>query len=65
MAAIAALGSVPFAIHLFVVRILSGGAGPRIVGLLNDSFQAEYGDAGIRHSLVWVQAVALSRVGVC
>ena len=53
------------AVHLFVVSILGGGLGPWIVGLLNDSFQAEYGDAGIRQSLVWVQSVGLSLAGVC
>jgi fucose permease len=53
------------AIHLFVVSILGGGVGPWLVGLLNDGFQAEYGDAGIRLSLVWVQAVCLTLAGVC
>ena len=53
------------AVHLFVVSILGGGLGPWIVGLLNDSFQAQYGDAGIRQSLVWVQSVGLSLAGVC
>ena len=38
---------------------------PWLVGLLNDGFQAEYGDAGIRQSLVWVQAVCLTLAGVC
>jgi sugar phosphate permease len=53
------------AVHLFVVSILGGGVGPWLVGLLNDSFQAEYGDAGIRQSLIWVQVIALSLAGVC
>ena len=53
------------AVHLFVVSILGGGLGPWLVGLLNDGFQAEYGDAGIRQSLVWVQAVCLTLAGVC
>jgi predicted MFS family arabinose efflux permease len=53
------------AVHLFVVSILGGGLGPWIVGLLNDGFQAEYGDAGIRQSLVWVQSVGLSLAGLC
>ncbi|MGH0033880.1 MAG: spinster family MFS transporter [Myxococcota bacterium] len=53
------------AAHLFVVSILGGGVGPWVVGLLNDAFQAEYGDAGIRQSLVWVQAVCLSLAGAC
>jgi predicted MFS family arabinose efflux permease len=51
------------AIHLFIVSILGGGVGPWVVGLMNDSFQAEYGDAGIRQSLVWVQAVCLVLAG--
>ncbi len=53
------------AVHLFVVSILGGGLGPWLVGLLNDGFQAEYGDAGIRQSLVWVQAVCLTLAGIC
>ncbi len=53
------------AVHLFVVSILGGGVGPWVVGLMNDAFQAEYGDAGIRQSLVWVQSVCLLAAGAC
>ena len=53
------------AVHLFVVSILGGGIGPWVVGLMNDSFQAEYGDAGIRQSLIWVQSVCLLLAGAC
>ena len=53
------------AVHLFVVSILGGGVGPWVVGLMNDAFQAEYGDAGIRQSLVWVQCVSLLAAGAC
>ena len=44
---------------------MGGGVGPWVVGLMNDAFQAQYGDAGIRQSLVWVQSVGLSLAGVC
>ena len=53
------------AIHLFVVSILGGGVGPWAVGLMNDAFRAEYGEAGIRQSLVWVQSVCLLGAGAC
>jgi predicted MFS family arabinose efflux permease len=53
------------AVHLFVVSILGGGMGPWVVGLMNDAFQAEYGDAGIRQSLIWVQCVCLLLAGGC
>ena len=53
------------AVHLFVVSILGGGVGPWVVGLMNDAFQAEYGDAGIRQSLIWVQCVGLLLAGGC
>ena len=36
-----------------------------VVGLMNDSFQAQYGDAGIRQSLIWVQSVCLLLAGAC
>ena len=42
------------AMHLFVVSIVGGGVGPWIIGRLNDSFQADYGDEGIRYSLLIV-----------
>jgi predicted MFS family arabinose efflux permease len=53
------------ALHLFVVSILGGGVGPWIVGLLNDSFRAEYGEMGIRHSLLWVQSIGLVLAAAC
>jgi predicted MFS family arabinose efflux permease len=53
------------ALHLFVVSILGGGVGPWLVGLLNDSFRAEYGEMGIRHSLVLVQSIGLVLAGAC
>ena len=53
------------AVHLFVVSILGGGVGPWVVGMMNDAFQAEYGDAGIRQSLIWVQSVCLVLAGAC
>jgi predicted MFS family arabinose efflux permease len=53
------------AVHLFIVSILGGGVGPWVVGLMNDSFRAEYGDAGIRQSLIWVQCVSLLAAGAC
>jgi len=42
------------AIHLFVVSIVGGGIGPWIIGRLNDSLRAGYGDEGIRYSLLLV-----------
>jgi predicted MFS family arabinose efflux permease len=42
------------AMHLFIVSIVGGGIGPWMIGRLNDSFRAEYGELGIRYSLLIV-----------
>ncbi len=53
------------AVHLFVVSLLGGGVGPWVVGAMNDAFRADYGDAGIRYSLVWIQSVSLVAATLC
>jgi MFS family permease len=40
------------AIMLFIINIVGAGAGPLIVGILNDAFAAKYGDEAIRYSLL-------------
>jgi len=45
------------AINLFVVNMIGLGLGPLIIGYLNDRFAAEYGDEGIRYSLVIMGAI--------
>jgi predicted MFS family arabinose efflux permease len=45
------------AIMLFIINIIGAGAGPFLVGVLNDFFAPHYGDEAIRYSLVTVAAV--------
>jgi predicted MFS family arabinose efflux permease len=40
------------AIHLITVSLLGGGLGSWLVGRSNDALRAEYGDEGIRYSLI-------------
>jgi len=47
------------AIMLFIVNIVGAGAGPLLVGVLNDAFAPRYGDMAIRYSLL-----AISLTGV-
>jgi hypothetical protein len=42
------------AIHLIAVSMIGGSLGPWLVGRLNDTLRPEYGDAGIRYSLLAV-----------
>ncbi len=42
------------AVLIFVVNMVRLGLGPLLVGVLNDAFAAEYGDAAIRYSLLIV-----------
>mgnify|MGYP001826111510 FL=1 len=42
------------AIHLLIVSILGGGVGPWIVGGMNDRLHAQFGDEGIRYSMMIV-----------
>jgi predicted MFS family arabinose efflux permease len=42
------------AILLFIVNIVGAGAGPAVVGFLNDLYAASYGDLAIRYSLATV-----------
>jgi len=52
------------AIHLFVLNFVGLGIGPLWIGMMNDAFAAEYGEAGaIRLSLMIVTACTLVAVG--
>jgi predicted MFS family arabinose efflux permease len=42
------------AIMLFIVNIVGAGAGPLLVGVLNDAFAPRFGDAAIRYSLLCI-----------
>lgn len=46
------------AVSLFILNIVGAGAGPFIVGALNDGFAPEFGDHAIRYSLMVVSAAA-------
>lgn len=52
------------AIHLLIVSILGGGVGPWIVGGLSDFFATEYGDDGIRYSMLIVICAGSFLAGV-
>lgn len=52
------------AIHLLVVNLLGLGAGPLVVGALNDALHATYGDASVRWSLLIVSLTGLAS-GLC
>jgi hypothetical protein len=52
------------AIHLLVVNLLGLGAGPLVVGALNDALHATYGDASVRWSLLLVSLTGLAS-GLC
>jgi predicted MFS family arabinose efflux permease len=47
------------AILLFIVNIVGAGAGPFLVGFLNDRFAGTYGDEAIRYSLVALATTGL------
>jgi predicted MFS family arabinose efflux permease len=42
------------AIMLFIINIVGAGAGPFIVGILNDLYSARFGDQAIRYSLATI-----------
>jgi MFS family permease len=44
------------AIMLFIVNIVGAGAGPLIVGVLNDSYAPRFGDEAIRYSLLTISS---------
>jgi predicted MFS family arabinose efflux permease len=45
------------AILLFIVNLIGAGAGPFVVGFLNDTFAASVGDEGVRYSLLLMLAL--------
>jgi predicted MFS family arabinose efflux permease len=47
------------AILLFIVNIVGAGAGPFLVGLLNDVYASRYGDEAIRYSLLTIAATGV------
>jgi MFS family permease len=48
------------AIHLLVVNLLGLGAGPLVVGALNDFLNAEYGASAVRYSLLLVSVTGIA-----
>jgi MFS family permease len=51
--------AITVAIHLLVVNLLGLGAGPLIVGALNDFLNAEFGDSAVRYSLLLVSVTGI------
>lgn len=47
------------AIMLFIVNIVGAGAGPFVVGVLNDLYAAHFGDEAIRYSLLTISATGI------
>jgi predicted MFS family arabinose efflux permease len=47
------------AIMLFIVNIVGAGAGPLLVGVLNDAFDPRFGDVAIRYSLLSISATGV------
>jgi len=47
------------AILLFLVNIVGGGAGPFVVGLLNDLYEGRYGAEAIRYSLLTIASTGV------
>ena len=47
------------AIMLFIVNIVGAGAGPLIVGMLNDAFEPHFADEAIRYSLLVISFAGL------
>jgi len=47
------------AIMLFIVNIVGAGAGPLIVGVLNDAFEPHFGSEAIRYSLLTISSAGL------
>jgi MFS family permease len=45
------------ALLLFVLNLVGLGLGPFLVGILNDQFQAQYGNEGIRYSLAIISVL--------
>jgi MFS family permease len=58
------LRALAVAIHLLVVNLLGLAVGPVVVGALNDSLRASYGDLAVRWSLLLVSLVGLG-AGAC
>ena len=52
------------AIHLLAVNLLGLGAGPLLVGALNDSLRASFGNQAVRYSLLLVSLVGIF-AGAC
>jgi MFS family permease len=52
------------AIHLITVSLVGGVLGPWLVGRSNDVLRAQYGDAGIRYSLIGVIALGSTLAGL-
>jgi hypothetical protein len=44
---------------LFIVNIVGAGAGPFIVGVLNDLFAPRFGDEAIRYSLLSISSLGV------
>jgi MFS family permease len=55
--------AITVAIHLLIVNLLGLGAGPLIVGALNDFLDAEYGAAAVRYSLLLVSVTGFVSAG--
>jgi MFS family permease len=51
--------AITVAIHLLIVNLLGLGAGPLVVGALNDFLNAEYGASAVRYSLLLVSVSGL------
>ena len=47
------------AILLFLVNIVGAGAGPFLVGLLNDLYEGRYGAEAIRYSLLTIASTGV------
>lgn len=47
------------AIMLFIVNIVGAGAGPFVVGFLNDFYASQFGDEAIRYSLLTISMVGI------
>jgi MFS family permease len=45
------------ALNLFVVNMIGFGLGPLLIGMLNDSLAATYGEGGIRYSMLGVALI--------
>jgi predicted MFS family arabinose efflux permease len=52
--------AITVAVHLLIVNLLGLGAGPLVVGALNDFLNAEYGASAVRYSLLLVSISGLA-----